>query len=143
MKKIAFLLIMLLLGVSSAFAQAYTLKITWGTIYCNCLGTDADNYYKITFEIIDVANGNTPVYSTTTVNTPDAINNYYDISVPDVETYCGQLHENTPYFLVTVTVQLMETSTGEGCCAGRLEKNGNCQDFADLGGFDVPIGQLN
>ena len=134
MKKILILFAAILFGVSASFGQAYTINVQWDEQFCDCLGTDENNYFEIDYKIIDVANGNTEVISLTTVQTPNANYTNWPISVSAVSTYCGSIHDNTPSLKVFVWVRLMETYLGQTteCCAGRGE-NGpyTCQTFAN------------
>lgn len=145
MKKILILFAVILFGVTASFGQAYTLNISWSEQNCDCQGTDEDNYFKIDYKIIDVANDDYEVISLTTETTPNANYTNWPISVPAVSTYCGSIHDNTPSFKVYVWVWLMETYLGPPteCCAGRSENSPyTCQNFND-GIINIPQITLN
>lgn len=136
------LIIAILFGMASGFAQVYNVHVTWTTDGCDCLGGTAENYFKVTISIHDDAN-NVWVVQDKTKNTPNATQLYIDIPVSEVETYCGQMHQYTPSFTVYADVWYMQTSSSSYCCLGS-DNNGpfTCQDFYD-DDVPVPVGNLN
>ena len=137
MKKLLILFAAILFGVTASFGQAYTLDVEWSEENCDCLGTDEDNYFKISYKIIDVANGDAVVVPLATVQTPNANYTGWPIPVPAVSAYCSLIHENTPVLMAYVWVWLMETYLGQPteCCSGRGEFGPySCQEY-----YDAPI----
>lgn len=136
------LLVVMFFGMATVFAQVYSLNITWSDENCDCLGTTANNYFKISYEIIDVANDDYEVIPVTTEYTPDATYSEWDISVSAVSTYCGSIHNNTPSLKVFVWVWLMESDPVGECCTGRGEFGPySCQYFYD-NEIPCPVGDL-
>lgn len=133
MKKILLILSMVAIFSIPAICQnAYELKVNWNDPVCNCLGTDQDNYFKVTISIYDVVNSAWVVVNKT-VNTSDAVNNWAIVPVGEVEDYCDEALQN-PSFTVYATVILMETyyTPHVECCDGQRAYTGiSCQEIAN------------
>lgn len=142
MRKILMLIIAILFGMASGFAQVYNVNVSWTANGCDCLGTTAENYFKVTISIHDDAN-NEWVVQNKTRNTSDATATEIDIPVGEVQTYCGQIHQYTPSFTVYADVWYMQTSTSSYCCLGSGDDGPfTCQDFYD-NDIEVFVGNLN
>ena len=142
MKKITMLLVVMLFGMATAFAQVYNVNVSWTLGICDCLGTDQDNYFRVSISIFDDANEEWVVVDKTK-NTANATILNINIPVSEVQTYCGQIHQETPSFTVYAEVWYMETSTGQSCCSGTGDEGPySCQDFYNGGtnvfGITVP-----
>lgn len=143
MKKITMLLVVMLFGMATAFAQVYNVKVNWNVDVCDCLGTDEDNYFKVTISIYDDANREWVIVEKTK-NTADALPPYtVDISVSEVQSYCGQIHQETPSLTVYASVWLMETSTGLSCCTGSGDDGPRTCQYYYNNNVTVNAGTLN
>ena len=117
MKKTILIIAILTFFISSAICQSsWDVTVEW-TENCDCLGYDEDNYFKVTISIYDDAN-NVLVDSDLT-ETAGGTAEFVNIPTVNVESYCGQIHTNTPSFTIRATVLFMETSTNPEtvCCS--------------------------
>ncbi len=131
MKKITLLLVILTFSLTSAYAQVYNVNVSWIDDNCDCLGSTAENYFKVTISIYDDANDEW-VLPEKTRTTSDAT--YFDIDIPvsEVQTYCGQIHQETPSLTMYADVWLVETSTNSNCCYGTCSDGPRtCQYYYD------------
>ena len=144
MKKITILIVAIIFGTASGFAQVYTLYVHWDSGNCDCLGGTAENNFKVTYSIYDDANDEYVILNKT-VYTADATLDYKNIQVPEVETYCGQLHEYPPSLIASADVWLIENYTNPPtvCCSGSGEDDPRtCQYYYD-NIVNVDAGDLN
>ena len=120
MKRTILIISILTFFISSAICQDdYEVRVRW-IESCDCLGYDEDNYFKVTISIYDDAN-NVLVDSDLT-ETAGGTESDVDIPTVNVESYCGQIHTNTPSFTIRATVLFMETSTNpETVCCSKSE----------------------
>ena len=142
MKKILILFAVILFGATATFGQVYSVHVSWQDDNCDCLGGTAENYFKVTISIHDDANDEWLIQNKT-VTTADATILQVDIPVGTVETYCGQIHQETPSLTLYATVWLMETSTNSACCSGNCSDGPRtCQYYYD-NSVQCFVGQLN
>jgi hypothetical protein len=126
------LLVVMLFGIATVFAQAYTINVSWDYSNCDCYGTTSENYFKVTISVYDDANSEYVIQNYTTT-TPDATYQDIDISVSSIQTYCGQIHQYTPSFTIYATVWLMENYSNpptECCTDNDSDSPYSCQDFS-------------
>lgn len=117
MKKLFLIISMIaIFGIPAICQDAYEVRVTW-TEDCDCLGYDQNNYFRVTISIYDDAN-NVLVDSDLT-ETAGGTDVFVDIATVNVESYCGQIHTNTPSFTIRATVLFIETSTNPEtvCCS--------------------------
>lgn len=139
MKQFILIMIASLFVVSTGFSQVYNVYIGFsGT--CDCQGTTAENYYKVTISIYDSANDEY-IIEDQTEHTDDATATGINIPVGAVQTYCGQIHQETPSLTLSVDVWLMETCNNPEtvCCSGSCSSGpDSCQDYYD-GTITCPV----
>jgi len=110
---------------------AYEVRVNWDAQNCDCLGTNANNYFKVIVSIYDNV-ANEWVVIDKIVNTSDATVDWEDVPVGEVEDYCDEALQ-TPSFNVIATVILIETYTMphvEWCEGQRVYAPFSCQDIA-------------
>ena len=94
MKKTILIISIFTFFISSAISQsAWEVQVNWEEA-CDCLGYDEDNYFKVTISIYDDAN-NVLVDSDLT-ETAGGTESDVDIPTVNVDSYCSQIHTNTP-----------------------------------------------
>ena len=131
MKKTILIISIFTFFISSAISQsAWEVQVNWEEA-CDCLGYDEDNYFKVTISIYDDAN-NVLVDSDLT-ETAGGTESDVDIPTVNVDSYCSQIHTNTPSFTIRATVWFIETSTNPEtvCCSNSDADIGvTCADIA-------------
>ena len=144
MKKILLIISLVVVFSIPAICQdAWEIYVEWDDQNCDCLGTTSNNYFKINIVVYDEANEVT-VEPGITTTTPDATQTEDIIATSNVESYCGQIHPETPVFTIRVQVWLMETYTNPEtvCCSGStFVTDKTCSDFED--GISIPLFNLN
>ena len=123
------------MGVTASFAQVYTVEVTWEDLDnpadCICVATVGGSYFKVTITVYDNANGEMVIPGITEY-TADHTYSSINITVDDVEEYCGKDHDFTPSFTVTAWVELIDDLVNPPviCCSGtEQETNVSCHTF--------------
>jgi len=136
MRKFLILAAVLLFGVGSVFAQAWTVDVSWSFTPSSDCHTQltSQHGFLVTLEIKDTAND-------TTVSTPV----HYGISWTAtgttfygnetlVEDYCDGNPPNTPSFQVTAVVRIYHLSTNNVICTRDDSGSGiSCSEFGSSG----------
>ncbi|MFA5419927.1 MAG: hypothetical protein WC341_15850 [Bacteroidales bacterium] len=118
MKKLFFLSVVFLLGMSRLSAQnAWEVKVDWQVAGSSTCDDVMFNYgYLVAITIVDEANNNAVVtYNAYNVLPSGTYSTTFNSSQVGVEDYCAEQHDAAPSFKIFVAVQMRDAS-GEIFC---------------------------
>lgn len=135
MKKLIILSIVFLIGISSVFAQAWTVTVEWDMTGSSCQVQDLVNdRFVVYITIYDVANDIMVVDNMGQVEANDATESNFDVQSA-VQAHCndGSLG-NQPSYIIYATVRLVYMPTPSVYCSEKTTYSGSdCADFSSDG----------
>ncbi|NOY51567.1 MAG: hypothetical protein GXO88_13520 [Chlorobi bacterium] len=140
MKKILFVCIVFLIGITTVSAQgAYEVKVDWTVDQSsNCLEHPTPWGYLVGLTIYDAANANAiVVYNAYNLENSSATSSTFSAAQTQVEDYCNAYHENTPSLTVVVAVRMYDLSSEEQFCFDKRTQSGYSCSYFYLNGVLV------